>query len=342
MRVTLREVAEEAGVSMMTVSNVMNGKAARVSAATRERVHRIAADMGYVPSASARSLASSSSKLIGLLVPAADDDSLMISPHHMAIAGHVERALRKSGYHLLLRGIARLEEVTEALHSWSLDGAILLGFVDEQIDKLTKATAGPVPMVAIDSYSRNRLTTGPRSDDFVGARLAAAHLLSLGHREIVFAGPAFGRAGVVHERFEGFRAAFAEAGVTWDPSLVEVVNTTHAEGVGCGSSLLRRHPCATAVFATADILAVGIMEGLAAAGAVIPRDVSVVGFDDLEFSEYVTPKLTTVAQDIGRKGATAVAMLVEAIEQRTRPRRPVTLDVSLTVRDSTAPPAERR
>ena len=67
-----------------------------------------------------------------------------------------------------------------------------------------------------------------------------------------------------------------------------------------------------------------------------------VGFDDLDFSEYVTPKLTTVAQDIGRKGATAVAMLVEAIEQRTRPRRPVTLDVSLTVRDSTAPPSERR
>ncbi|MEV6643772.1 LacI family DNA-binding transcriptional regulator [Amycolatopsis sp. NPDC051371] len=342
MRVTLREVAEEAGVSMMTVSNVMNGKAARVSPATRDRVHRIATDMGYVPSASARSLASSSSKLIGLLVPAADEDSLMISPHHMAIAGHVERELRKSGYHLLLRGIARLDEVTEALHSWSLDGAILLGFVDEQIDKLTKATAGPVPMVAIDSYSRNRLTTGPRSDDFVGARLAAEHLLGLGHRAVVFAGPEFGRAGVVRERFDGFRAAFTDAGVTWDPGLVEVVNTTHDEGFACGQTLLERHPGATAVFATADVLAVGIMEGLAAAGAAVPGDVSVVGFDDLEFSKYVTPKLTTVTQDIGRKGATAVAMLVAAIEQRTRSRRPITLDVTLTVRDSTAPPKKHR
>ncbi|WP_199199837.1 LacI family DNA-binding transcriptional regulator [Amycolatopsis sp. CA-128772] len=291
-----------------------------------------------MPSASAHSLASSSSKLIGLLVPATDEDSLMISPHHMAIAGHAERELRKSGYHLLLRGIARLAEVTEALHSWSLDGAILLGFVDEQIDKRTKATAGPVPMAAIDSYSRNRLTAGPRSDDFVGARLAAEHLLSLGHRDIVFAGPEFCLAGVVRERFDGFRAAFDDAGVPWAPGMVEVVNTTHHEGLGCGKSLPRRHPSVTAVFATADILAVGIMEGLITTGFSVPRDVSVVGFDDLEFSKYVTPKLTTVIQDIGRKGATAVAMLVAAIEQQVRPAHPVTLDVSLTIRDSTAPP----
>jgi LacI family transcriptional regulator len=338
VRVTLREVAEQAGVSMMTVSNVMNGKAARVSSATSERVRRIAADLGYVPSASARSLASRASKLIGLLVPAADEDSLMISPHNMAIAGHIERELRKSGYHLLLRGIARPEEVTEALRSWSLDGAILLGFVDEQIDRLTKATAGPVTLIAVDSYSRNKLTTGPRSDDFVGARLAAGHLLELGHREIVFAGPAFGRAGVVRERFEGFRAAFADAGVPWDPSLVEVANTTHDEGLGHGKALRSRHPGATAVFATADILAIGIMEGLAASGFSVPGDVSVVGFDDLEFSQYVTPKLTTVTQDIGRKGATAVAMLIAAIEGETGPREAITLDVALTVRESTAPP----
>ncbi|WP_410631354.1 substrate-binding domain-containing protein [Amycolatopsis sp. cmx-4-83] len=131
---------------------------------------------------------------------------------------------------------------------------------------------------------------------------------------------------MVRERFDGFRAAFTDAEAAWD------------EGFACGQSLPARHPGATAVFATADILAVGIMEGLAATGTSVPGDVSAVGFDDLEFSRYVTPKLTTVTQDIGRKGATAVAMLVAAIEQQTRPRRPVTLDVSLTVRDSTAPP----
>jgi LacI family transcriptional regulator len=161
VRVTLRDVAERAGVSTMTVSNVMNGNRARVSPETIERVQLIAAELGYVPSAPARSLSARSSRLIGLLVPAADEDSLMISPHNMAMVGQIERALRRLGYHLLLRGIADQREVAEALQSWSLDGAILLGFLDEEIDRLTAKTVGAVRVLAIDSYSANPLTTGP-------------------------------------------------------------------------------------------------------------------------------------------------------------------------------------
>ncbi|WP_326945982.1 LacI family transcriptional regulator [Amycolatopsis sp. NBC_01307] len=336
MRVTLREVAEQAGVSMMTVSNVMNGNRARVSPGTIEKVQRIAAELGYVPSASARSLATKASRLVGLLVPAADEDSLMISPHTMAIVGLIERELRKYGYHLLLRGVAHPDEVAEALRSWSLDGAILLGFLDEEVGNLTKKTIGAVHVVAIDSYSANRLTTGTRSDDFAGARLAARHLLDLGHRRILFAAPAFSGVGVVHERFEGFCQAFADAGVT-RPDLVETVNTTYAEGHDLGLGLTDRHPGMTALFATADILAVGIVHGLTEAGARVPEDISVVGFDDLDLCNYVTPKLTTVSQDIARKASTAVSILMDSIEKSERPKHPVTIDVSLVERESTAP-----
>ncbi|WP_410589250.1 LacI family DNA-binding transcriptional regulator [Amycolatopsis sp. lyj-23] len=335
MRVTLREVAEHAGVSMMTVSNVMNGNRARVSPSTIEKVQRIADELGYVPSASARSLATQASRLVGLLVPAADEDSLMISPHTMAIVGLIERELRKYGYHLLLRGVAHPDEVAEALRSWSLDGAILLGFLDEEVGKLTKKTIGAVHVVAIDSYSANRLTTGPRSDDFAGAWLAAKHLLNLGHRRILFAGPAFSGVGVVHERFEGFCQAFVDAGVS-RPDLVETVNTTYAEGHELGVVLRERHAL-TAVFATADILAVGIVHGLTEAGARVPEDVSVVGFDNLDLCDYVTPKLTTVSQDIARKASTAVSILLGSIERGERPEQPVTIDVSLVQRESTAP-----
>ncbi|MEV7039506.1 LacI family DNA-binding transcriptional regulator [Amycolatopsis sp. NPDC051061] len=335
MRVTLREVAEQAGVSMMTVSNVMNGNRARVSPGTIEKVQRIADELGYVPSASARSLATKASRLVGLLVPAADEDSLMISPHTMAIVGMIERELRKYGYHLLLRGVAHPDEVAEALRSWSLDGAILLGFLDEEVGKLTKKTIGAVHVVAIDSYSANRLTTGTRSDDFAGARLAARHLLDLGHRRILFAGPAFSGVGVVHERFEGFCQAFADAGVSRD-DVVETVNTTYEEGRELGLVLRERHDV-TAVFATADILAVGIVHGLTEAGARVPEDVSVVGFDDLDLCNYVTPKLTTISQDIARKASTAVSILLDSIEKGERPKRPVTIDVSLVERESTAP-----
>lgn len=332
VRVTLRDIADEAGVSMMTVSNVINGNRARVSPQTIERVRRIVAERGYVPSASARSLAARSSRLIGLLVPAADEDSLTLSPHTGAILGQIERALRKRGYHLLLRGIAHPDEVGEALQSWSLDGAVLLGFLDEEIDALDV----PVPVLAIDSYSRNALATGVRSDDFAGGRLAAAHLLDLGHRDIVFAGPSFSDVGVVHQRFEGFRQAFTDRGLSFSGP-VATVNTTHAGGRELGLRLRAEHPGATAVFATADVLAIGIMAGLGEAGVRVPSEVSVVGFDDLDLSAIVTPKLTTVAQDIPTKAAMAIDLLLTAIEKRDRPAEAVTLDVHLVERESTAP-----
>lgn len=333
VRVTLKDIATEAGVSMMTVSNVINGNRARVSPETIERVQRIVAERGYVPSASARSLAARSSKLIGLLVPAADEDSLTLSPHTGAILGQIERALRKRGYHLLLRGIAHPDEVVEALQSWSLDGAVLLGFLDEEIDALDVT----VPVLAVDSYSPNKLATGVRSDDFAGGGIAAAHLLDLGHRDVLFAGPSFSDVGVVHQRFAGFRQAFVDRGLSFSEGLVTAVNTTHASGRELGLRLRADFPSVTAVFATADILAIGIMAGLAESGAAVPGEVSVVGFDDLDLSSIVTPKLTTVAQDIPTKAAMAVDLLLTAIEKRDRPAEPVTLDVHLVERESTAP-----
>jgi len=337
VRVTLRDVAEQAGVSIMTVSNVINGNRARVSPETIDRVRRIAAELGYVPSASARSLSARTSRLIGLLVPAADQDSLTISPHNVAMVGHIERELRRFGYHLLLRGIADQREVTEALRSWSLDGAILLGFLDEEVNRLTADIVGGVRVLAIDSYAANPLTAGPRSDDVTGARLATRHLLDLGHRRIVFAGPAFTDVGVVHERFEGYRQAHLDVGVGCDADLVTTVNTTHANGRELGLSLLDRHPGATAVFATADILAIGVMRGLAESGVRVPDDISVVGFDNLDLCDYVVPRLTTVSQDITAKATTAVRMLIDSIENTARPAEPVTITVSLVERESTAP-----
>lgn len=339
MRVTLKDIATAAGVSMMTVSNVVNGNHARVSPTTVAKVQQIVAELGYVPSASARSLAARTSRLVGLLVPAADEDSLTLSPHNTAILGQVERELRKSGYHLLLRGIADPAEIPEALRSWSLDGAILLGFLDEEIDRLGATQLGPVPLLAIDSYSDNPLTTGVRSDDFTGARLACAHLIGLGHREILFAGPGFGDAGVVHERFRGFRTAFTDAGLTWPDHLIETVNTTHEDGAALGRRLLDTHPSTTAVFATADILAIGIMAGLTDAGVPVPSRLSVVGFDNLDLSAYVTPKLTTVAQDMTAKAANAVTLLLNAMKHDERPTTPMTLNVHLVERESTAHPA---
>lgn len=338
MRVTLKDIAVEAGVSPMTVSNVVNGKRARVSQATIDRILRIVEERGYVPSASARSLAARSSRIIGLLVPAAGEDSLTISPHTVEIIGVLERELRKHDHHLMLRGIDRIEEVAEALRSWNLDGAVLLGFQDVEIDRLGPEAVGRVALVAMDSYSQNPLAMGVRSDDFTGAELAAKRLLELGHRRIAFAGPPFAATGVVRRRHDGFRNAFAEAGAPWEDAMVAAVETTRDDGRAFGRRLAAEHPDVTAVFATADILAIGVMEGLAEAGLAVPDDVSVVGYDDLDIATFVTPKLTTVAQDIPAKASVAVRLLLGQITREEHPDAAITLGAKLIERGTTAGP----
>ena len=335
MRITLKDVAEEAGVSLMTVSNVVNGNHGKVSEATIARVQEIIGRRGYVPSAPARSLAAKSSQLIGLLVPSGDDDSLMLSPHNVAVFGILERQLRDRGYHLLFRGVSGAAEVDVALKSWNLDGAVLLGFLDEEVDNFSPPVGTPI--LALDSYSANPRSTGVRCDDFEGGRLAAAHLLEQGHRRIVFAGPAFSDVGVVRQRFEGFRQAHRDAGVAWDESDQATVDTAYERGLALGRVLLADHPQATAVFATADILAVGLMEGLHLAGARVPEDVSVVGFDNIDIGLYVTPKLTTVAQDVPAKASAAVRMLLAEVEDGGLPGEPVVVGVELVSRGSVAP-----
>jgi LacI family transcriptional regulator len=333
-RVTLRDIAEEAEVSLMTVSNVINGNHAKVSERTIARVQRIVTERGYVPSGSARSLAANSSRLIGLLVPSADSDSLVLSPHNVAVFGILERQLRHLGYHLLFRGVADPAELDVALRTWNLDGAVLLGFLDEDVDSF-EPPAG-TPIIALDSYSDNPRTTGVRSDDFEGGRLAAAYLLARGHRRIVFAGPTFSRSGVVRQRFDGFVQAHREAGREWDDADYVAVDTSYERGVHLGRALYLEHPSATAVFATADILAVGLMEGLRLAGRAVPADVSVVGFDNIDIGQYVTPKLTTIAQDVTSKARTAVRMLMEEIAGNGVPGAPVIVGVELVERGSAA------
>ena len=337
MTVKLSDIAAEAGVSVMTVSNVMNGKRARVGAATIERVREIADRMGYVPNIPARSLAASRSHIVAMFVPVGENNSLLVSPHTVAVIGGVEQQLRHRGYHVLLRGIEHEGDVAEAIRGWSLDGAILVEFTDAEIDRIT---ADGVPLVAIDSYSTNARTVGVRTDDHLGGRLAAEHLLAAGHRRLLFAGPPHEATGVVAQRWDGFRAACEEAGLAAADIAVEEVLTAFEDGREFGLRLRAQHPDVTAVFATADVLAVGMMAGLHEAGVAVPADLSLVGFDDLDISAYTTPGLTTIAQDMPAKVAEASRIILEEIEGGEGPRAPVSLGVELVERGSVAAPRE--
>lgn len=335
MTVKLSDIADAAGVSVMTVSNVMNGKRARVSATTIARVQEIADRLGYVPNIPARSLAGAKSHIVAALVPVRENNSLLVSPHTVAVIGGVEAHLRHRGYHVLLRGIEHHDDIAQAIHGWSLDGAILVEFTDAEIDKIRIDT---VPLVAIDSYSANPRTIGVRTDDHGGGWAAGAHLTDAGHRRMLFAGPPYEGMGVVGQRFEGFRSACIAAGIDPASIAVEQVLTSFEDGRELGLRLRRDRPDVTAVFATADVLAIGIMAGLAESGAAVPGDVSIVGFDNLEMSAYTSPGLTTIGQDMPAKVAEAARIVLDEIERGEGPRAPVSLGVEIIERGTVGPP----
>lgn len=264
---------------------------------------------------------------VGVFVPAGATDALPMSGHHGAFIAMLERELRRRRTRLMVSGAAGLTDVRAALPG--LAGAVLLGFRDEE---LRHGGPWPVPLVVIDAYAELPAATIVRADDAAGGRRAGRLLVSRGHRDILFAGPAEEGSGVVRERASGFRAALAEAGLP-DARRHVTAGTTHREGVALGRRLGKRHPEITAVFAVADTLAIGLMEGLALEGVRVPDDVSVVGFDDLELAAFVTPKLTTVAQDIRRKAVLAAGALLDGHETATGP---LTVDVVVIERASVA------
>jgi LacI family transcriptional regulator len=335
VRVTLRNIADEAGVSLQTVSNVVNGNSARVSPATAERVLEIVRRRGYVPSASARTLAGRTSRTIGLIVPARDAERLLLSPYDVDMLAGLERELRSRGYDLLLRGIDDLSELREVVQAFTLAGAVLLEFSEALVDEVT--AVGSAPLVALDAYATNPAVRSVRIDDADGARQAARCLIDAGHTRIAFIGEIGGTHGVVRERLAGFTAELATAGLAVAPGdLIESTSTHHA-GYALATELARAwraapdagHP--TAIFAPADILAIGLIQGFADAGVAIPTDVSIIGFDNLAAGTYVTPRLTTVAQDFAAKARAVCDLLFgDGVES------PIITTVRLIDRESVA------
>lgn len=333
-RVTLKDIARDVGVSVMTVSNVVNGNAGKVSATTAARVRAAIAERGYVPNGAAQSLAARRTRLVGLLMPSLPDDvSLLVSPHDVAVAGAIEATLRRSDHHLMLRGVTTARDVLDSVHRWSLDGIVAMGFSDDELAELELPT--DVPTVVIDGYVDEPHRGFVRSDDFEGGRLAGTHLAGLGHRQIVLCGPTDTRSRVVSERGRGLRTALESYPGAADPVELAAL-TTYESGLLTGERIARTYPQATAVFATADILAVGLCQGLARAGVRVPQDVSVVGYDDLDMARFVTPALTTIAQDTARKGESAAQMLL-ATMAGDDPHRSVQVPVDLVVRGSSGP-----
>jgi LacI family transcriptional regulator len=332
MKTTITDVAKLAGVSMKTVSRVLNNEP-NVAKATRDRVMKAASELQYTPNLAARGLASSRSYLIALIY---DNPS----PNYISNLqrGAVE-ACRNHGYHLVLAPITAEEagrpDVEHELRRLGVDAVVLAPPLSASKPLLNALDKLGLPYAVVAPAFP---TSGPsvRIDDVEAARVMTHHLIDLGHRDIAFIlGPSTHAS--TGKREKGFRKAMQEANIDLPESRILTGNFTVQSGADAVREMLR-HPETrpTAIFALNDDMAAGVMRVAARFGIAMPGQLSVCGFDDTPIAQAVWPKLTTVSHPIKDMGCLAVKKLIG--KSPTEETASDLLDFELVIRDSTAPP----
>ena len=330
---TIKDIAKIAGVTCTTVSNVIHGKAGRVSAQTMEKIEKTIEESGYVPNMSARSLVSNSSRVIGMInhIISKNDSNFMEDPFQSSFTGAIEQTLRENGYYLMLRTVETPEELLTFLRNWNVDGLFFTGiFKDRFFDVLSQLT---IPIVFIDSYVQHPNFCNVGLEDFKGSYTATKYLISHGHRRIAFASPGIRDGGVLQERFYGYKAALTEASIPFDKQLIFEHEMDIASCIKLSNELITI-PGVTGLVVTADVMAAGIMSGLRKSGVNVPKDISVVGFDDISLCSMITPALTTIHQDINLKGKLAVDFMVQKLEGKAPDKTEIILPTRLVERES--------
>ena len=329
---TIREVAESAGVSYATVSHVINNTRV-VTQETRERVLAAMSALNYRPNALARSLRQGKTNSLGLVLP----DSA--NPFFAEISRSIEDAAFKKGYSVFLCNTEldtqRELFYVDVLSKKQVDGIIFVAAGD-QADSLDFLLRQNMPVVMIDRDLPNVEVDAVLTDHQLGGRLATQHLIQLGHKRIAcIAGPSSITPSA--ERLTGYRKALEEAGLSYDERLIMRGDYHAQSGMDITHAILKLEPRPTAIFALNDLMALGALRAAAEAGYSVPRDLAVVGYDDLELARFTNPPLTTIAQPKKEIGAQAVNLLVDRIALKSRSPSRLVLAPELIVRRSTQP-----
>jgi LacI family transcriptional regulator len=330
--VGIKDVARQAGVSVGTVSNVIN-RPDLVSAQTRDRVRAVITRLGYVRSESARHLRAGASRIVALLVLD------MGNPFFVDVAKGAERAARAAGLGVMVCNSAQsAAEETEYLTLFAEQRVrgVLVTPVESGSGGLAALRRQQIPFVLVDRVAADADGCSVSVDDVTGGSLAAGHLIAAGHRSVVYVGgpPEIQQ---VRDRRTGALAALAGAGLP--PRALTEVSADRldvAAGRDAGARLLGLAPRPTAVFCANDLLALGVLQALFAARVRVPEDIALVGYDDIEFAAAAAVPLTSVRQPAVAMGKLAAELLVaEASRDPAHVHRQVVLQPELVVRRST-------
>lgn len=329
----IKDIALKAGVSTATVSNVINGNYNKVSQETIAKVQKIIEESNYKPNATARSLASKESKIIGVVIPnLSEEEYFALSPYNAQMLALLENYVRRQGYYLMIRCVGKCKEIIPIFSTWNVDGVILLGAYRSEVPEIESHLQ--VPTVYIDTYAEDLNIANVGIDDYKGGFLAARYLMGKGHRKIAFVGPNINSPGVIQERFRGFCDACRERQIEITPDYIFEAMTIYEHGVDAGKRIAFSDKEITAVVTMSDILAFGVMEGLRLCGMNVPGDISIIGFDNLPACRYSNPQLTTVSQNLEQKAFLAGECLFQMIRSKEKSALYKKVDVEIVERQS--------
>ncbi|TET96803.1 MAG: LacI family DNA-binding transcriptional regulator [Candidatus Zixiibacteriota bacterium] len=323
--VSIKDIAQKAGVSPSTVSRALHNHP-HISTETGERVQRLAHEMGYTPSLVARSLVTQDTATIGLVITYTSD------PFLSRMVQGVEETSRSNGYSVFLsssyRDYERELEVVRSFHERRTSGIIVTGSRID-MDYLDLENHYPLPIVLINC---RRYPYSVSADKISGAKQAVEHLVQLGHRRIAFVSNT--KFSTDLDRQTGYQHVLSKHDIPIDGTLIVEGDGKLESGIRAGKKLLNLPQPPTAIFCFNDMTALGVLTALREEGLQVPRDCSVVGFDDLEMSAYLNPPLTTVRQPCYRMGQAAIRMLLQLIRGESDVQAEV-LPTELIVRQTT-------
>ena len=331
-RITIKDIADELGVSTATVSNVIHGKTKKIADKTVAKVQEKLEESGYIPNMAAVLLAQNTSKIVCVIL--SDDityeGKMIEDPFVSGMLNYLSKELTKNGYFMMLKEEPDVNQIVRYASMWNMAGLILIGYCAVDYEKLREKMH--IPFVVVDAYRDDmKKYSDVGIDNIHGGYLAGKHLLEMGHTKIMYMANV--DEDCDHDRYLGLTGAYMEKGMEYDPKDYKLLNPIKEERRKRYEEVFAEIGNYTAAFLASDVLAIEFMNFLQDKGLSIPEDFSIVGFDDIPLATFVRPGLTTISQNLEERSKKAVQLLKELIEGTTSGRQEM-LQLELVQRDS--------
>lgn len=330
MKITIKDIARLANVSKMTVSRVLSGKGV-VAEETAERIRKIVKDLNYQPNLIARSLTNRKSYTIGVLFP--KTSKIFLDNYIAQILSGITDEAQKQDYRIMLFPLADDSgDFATIAGSNLIDGMILLK-TKENDPLLEELAESNFPFVLVNHNINDNRFNFVDSENVNGARTAVRYLYDNGHRKIAFVGGAENET-ISRDRLKGYKEALENLNLKYSEDYIIYCNFNKEQAYNDSKKLLNLQDQPTGIFCADDYMAIGVIERLKVEGVKVPEDVAVIGFDDIEISEFSNPPLTTVKQSIYEIGRTSAQVLLDLINEKIKPPVQKFLPTELIERDS--------